>query len=120
MLNIKTLSFTTKKRSDDTVRGLPQRLSGRENLPANAGDMGSIPRWGRSLGEENGKLPQYPCLENLMDRGARRATVHRVTQSRTGLKRLITHACTRCSKAMRTELGLQFIKMVLGILCFYS
>ena len=30
-----------------------------KNLPANAGDMGSIPGWGRSPGEGNDNLPQY-------------------------------------------------------------
>ena len=47
-----------------------------KNLPANAGDAGLIPAFGRSLGEGNGNLLQYSCLENLMDRGAWRATVH--------------------------------------------
>ena len=36
--------------------------------PANAGDMSSIPGSGRSPGVGNGNLPQYPCLENSMDR----------------------------------------------------
>ena len=36
----------------------------------NAGDLGSIPGSGRSLGEGNGKPLQYYCLENPMDRGA--------------------------------------------------
>ena len=40
------------------------------------GDMGSISGSGRSLGEENGNLLQYSCLENPMDRGPWRATVH--------------------------------------------
>ena len=31
---------------------------------------------GRSPGEGNGYLLQYSCLENSMDRGAWRATVH--------------------------------------------
>ena len=30
-----------------------------KNLPANTGDMGSIPGWGRSLGEEIGYPLQY-------------------------------------------------------------
>ena len=34
------------------------------NLPANAGDMYSIPGLGRSPGEGNGNPLQYPCLEN--------------------------------------------------------
>ena len=41
-----------------------------------AGDPGSIPGSGRSPGEGNGKPLQYPCLENLMDRGAWWAAVH--------------------------------------------
>ena len=36
----------------------------------NAGDMGSIPGLGRSLGEGNVNPLQYSCLENPMDRGA--------------------------------------------------
>ena len=35
-----------------------------------AGDPGLIPGLGRSPGEGNGDPLQYPCLENLMDRGA--------------------------------------------------
>ena len=41
-----------------------------KNLPANAGDagdMGSIPGSGRSLGGGNGNPHQYFCLENSMD-----------------------------------------------------
>ena len=36
--------------------------------PANAGDMGSIPGSGRSLGVGNGNPLQYSCLGNPMDR----------------------------------------------------
>ena len=36
---------------------------------------------GRSLGEGNGNTLQYSCLENFMDRGAWRATVHGITKS---------------------------------------
>ena len=46
-----------------------------------AGDLGSIPRLGRSPGEGNGHPLQYPCLENLMDRGAWWAAVHGVAKS---------------------------------------
>ena len=42
----------------------------------NEGNLGSIPRLGRSPGERNGYSLQYSCLENSMDRGAWRATVH--------------------------------------------
>ena len=48
----------------------------------NAGDTGSIPGFGRSSGEGNGNPLQYSCLENPMDRGAWRATVHGVTRVR--------------------------------------
>ena len=41
-----------------------------KNPPANAGDMGLIPRLGRSPGEESSNALQYSCLENLVDRGA--------------------------------------------------
>ena len=48
------------------------------------GDAGSIPGSGRSLGERNGNLLQYSCLENPMDRRAWWATaVHGVAKSRT-------------------------------------
>ena len=53
-----------------------------KNLPANAGDLGSIPGSGRSPGEGNGNPLQYSCLENPMDRGAWQATVHGVARVR--------------------------------------
>ena len=40
---------------------------------------------GRSPGEGNGNPLQYSCLENPMDRGAWRVTVHGVTKSQTRL-----------------------------------
>ena len=58
--------------------GLPWQLSGKESA-CNAGDLGSIPGLGRSPGEKNGDPFQYSCLENPIDRGAWRATVHRVS-----------------------------------------
>ena len=66
-----------------------------KNPLANAGNIretASIPGSGRSPGERHGNPLQYSCLENPMDRGAWWATVHRVTKSRTRLKRLSTHA----------------------------
>ena len=47
-----------------------------KNLPANAGDTGSVPGSVRSPGEGNGNLLQYSCPENPMDRGAWQGTVH--------------------------------------------
>ena len=43
--------------------------SAMKNPPANAGDTGSIPGSGRSLGVGNGNLLQYSCLESSMDKG---------------------------------------------------
>ena len=57
-----------------------------KNLSANAGnvkEVGSIPGLGRSPRERNGYSLWYSCLENPLDRGAQRATVHRVTKSQT-------------------------------------
>ena len=49
--------------------------------PRNAGEVGAIPGWERFPGGENGKPLQCSCLENPMDRGAWRATVHGVAES---------------------------------------
>ena len=65
-----------------------------KNPPANAGlirEAGLIPGLGRSPGGGHSNPLQDSCLENPMDRGAWRATVHRVTQNRTRLERLSTH-----------------------------
>ena len=48
-------------------------------------DTGLIPGSGGSPGEGNGYPLQYSCLENSMDRGAWRATVHGVSKSWTEL-----------------------------------
>ena len=47
----------------------------------NSGDPGLIPGLGRSPGEGNGNTLQYSCLENPMDGGTWRATVHGVAKS---------------------------------------
>ena len=57
-----------------------------KNLPTNAGDIrdvGLIPGLGRFPGVGHGNPLQYSCLENLRDRGAWWATVHRVTKNQT-------------------------------------
>ena len=58
----------------------PRGWDGKESA-YNAGDAGSIPGLGRSLGEGIGSPLQYSCLENPMDRGDWLATVHDVTKS---------------------------------------
>ena len=51
-----------------------------KDLPANAGDVGSILGSERSPGEGNGSLLQYSCLGNPKDRGAWRAIVHGIAE----------------------------------------
>ena len=46
--------------------GFPGGSAGKE-FTCNAGDLGLIPGLGRSLGEGNSFLLQYPGLENSMD-----------------------------------------------------
>ena len=58
--------------------GIPGGSDDKESA-CTAGDLGSI------LAEGNGYPLQYSCLENPMDRGAWRATIHRVTKSQTQL-----------------------------------
>ena len=45
------------------------------NLPANAGDAGSILGWEKSPGEGKGNPLQYFCLGDPLDRETWRATV---------------------------------------------
>ena len=60
--------------------GFPGGSKSKESA-CNAGDLSSIPWLERSPGDGNPLL--YSCLENPMDRGAWRATVHGVAKSRT-------------------------------------
>ena len=57
------------------LKGFPGGPDSKE-LACIAGDSGSILGSGRSPGEGNGNPLQYFCLENSMDRGACRTTVH--------------------------------------------
>ena len=59
--------------------GFPGGSAGKE-FACNAGDLGLIPRLGRSPGEGKGYLIQYSGLENSMD-----SIVHRFAKSRTRL-----------------------------------
>ena len=79
---LQKISYKTK-RTLSSVLGLTRWLSDKESA-CQAGDirdMGSILQSGRSPGGGNGNLLQYPCLENPMDRGAWRSTVHGVVKS---------------------------------------
>ena len=71
-----------------------------KNLPASAGDLGSVPGSGRSPGEGNGDPLQYSCQGNLMDRGAWWATVHGVMKELDTTERLDNRADS-CQQVMR-------------------
>ena len=62
----------------------PGGSDGKE-FACNVGHPVSIPGSGRSPGEGNGNPLQYSCLENSVDRGAWKATVHGVAKGRTRL-----------------------------------
>ena len=53
-----------------------------KNSPASGDirDMGSIPRFDPSVGKNPLGPFQYSCLENPMDRGVWKATVHGITK----------------------------------------
>ena len=63
--------------------GFPSGSAGKESAcnAGDTGDMGSIHGSGRSSGERNDNPLQCLCLENPMDRGAWRATVHGIAES---------------------------------------
>ena len=58
--------------------------NGKESA-CSAGDLGSVRGLGTSPGPGHGNPLQYSWLENPMDRGAWRATVHGVAESQTRL-----------------------------------
>ena len=64
--------------------GFPSGSDGKESA-CNAGDPGSVSGSQRSPGEGYGNPLHYSCLENPMDRGTWKATVHGVAKSQTGL-----------------------------------
>ena len=59
--------------------------SGSKESACNVGDAGLVPGSERSPGGGHGNPLQYSRLENPMDGGAWRATVHGVTKSQTRL-----------------------------------
>ena len=63
--------------------GFPDGSVGKESVcsAGDTGDVGSIPGSGKFPGGGHSNPLQYSCLENLMDRGAWKATVHRVAKS---------------------------------------
>ena len=66
-----------------TSQKMPDGSVGKESTcnAGDIGDMGSIPGSGKSPREGKCNPFQYSCLENLMERGAWRATMHGVAKS---------------------------------------
>ena len=75
-----------------------------KNSPASAGDTGSISGLGRSPGVGNGNPLQYSCLENFMDRGAWRPTVHGLTKSQTQLSAYTPHFNSQDNSRIKLDL----------------
>ena len=69
-----------------------------KNRPANVGDIRDV---GSDPLKECKASHSYSCLENPMDRGAWRATVHRVAMSQTRLKWLSSTICLQRSVTFR-------------------
>ena len=65
--------------------GFPGDSAGKESI-YNVGDLGLIPRLGRSLGEGNGYPLQHSGLENSMD-----CIVHGIAKSQTRLSNFHFH-----------------------------
>ena len=68
--------------SVSTDKGQAPLWPSRKESACNAGDLGSIPAWGKSPGGRNGNTLQYCHLGNPMDRGPWWTTVHGVEVSR--------------------------------------
>ena len=77
---------------------LPWWLNSKESA-CNAGDVDLIPGPGRSPGGGHGNPLQYSCLENSMDGGALRATVHRAAES--DMTKVTEHTHTGCRYSER-------------------
>ena len=84
-------AHTCEQRCEVWLQELPFHIMGFlsgsviKNLPANAGDAGSISGSGRCPGGGNGNPFQYFCLENSMGNGVWRTIVHRVEKSQARL-----------------------------------
>ena len=87
------------------AQGLPVRAGGKESAcnAGDTGDLGLIPGPRRSPGEGNGNPLQYSCLENSMERGTWKATVHGVAKCRTQLSDSHTHTPASSLKAIQKQ-----------------
>ena len=90
--------------------GFPDSSDSKESA-CNVGEPGSIPGSGRSPGEGNSSPLQYSRLENYMNRGAWRATVHGVTENQTQLRTTtltFIHICKQVHTASEKIPKLEF------------
>ena len=83
-----------------------------KNLPADAGDVGSVPGLGGSPGEGTSNPLQYSCLENPMNRGVWRATVLGVANSQIQFKQLSTWVLELQDKVITGRIYLQVLVKV--------
>ena len=71
---------------EETLKFSVRFPNGSGNRPTmDEGDLSLIPGLGISPAGGRGKPLQYSCLQNPMDRGASRATVHGVAKNQTPL-----------------------------------
>ena len=88
-------TFSVLRWSHPESAPLPPPVHGKAGIPETSPERAETPgtdeksptgfACGTCFLETNGSPLQYACLENPMDRGAWRATVHRVTKSQTRL-----------------------------------
>ena len=115
------LEMTLGRNTPSWLIGFPSGSEGKESIcnAGDAGDSGSIPWSGRSSGGGHGNPPQYSCLENPMDRGARQATVHRVAESQTRLKHLSAHAhLNGCAVGLSQKAWVQILALYVLVMSF--
>ena len=85
-----------------------------KNTATSAGDIrdeGLIPGSGRSPGRGHSNSPQDSCLENSMDRGVWRTTVHGAAKSQTRLSR---HAHTQTPSDRLPRANSQLLPWTIG------
>ena len=82
--------------------GFPCGLVGKESA-CHAGDLGLIPRLGKSPGEGKGYPLQYSGLDNFMD-----SIVLRVTKSQTRLSDFLFHIRVAKERSLWLPLGLSW------------
>ena len=102
----------------DSFMGFPGSSNGKKKSGCNAGNPGSIPGLGRSLGGGTSKPLLYSCLENPMDRGAWWATPHGVVKDQTRLKQLSLSLATRLQGLPCTKQQLHSFHTLALVTCF--